>query len=221
MAKSEGATHYTKVIASKRQVRAGFAYDTVLAGLRRGEPWALTSMYSRYYHEMVDLASAFLHDRASAEEVVQDTWAAIIEGIEGFKGKGSFKNWAFKILTNKAKRRYWRETRLSAIKSFFRFQSRSDEHFAFDPLGTWIEPLERWQVAPEEKLISDEFRREMQEFVASLPSRQRKVFVLRDIEGWTSEKVCQSLAISAGNQRILLHRARAAIYRWYSAKVRR
>jgi len=76
-------------------------------------------------------------------------------------------------------------------------------------------------VAPEEMLISDEFRQQMNQFVASLPSRQRKVFVLRDIEGWPSEKVCESLGITAGNQRILLHRARVAIYRWYTSRVGR
>jgi RNA polymerase sigma-70 factor (ECF subfamily) len=178
-------------------------------------------MYSRYYREMVERAVAFLHDRASAEEVVQDTWAAIIEGIDGFKGNGSFKSWAFKILTNKAKRRFWRESRFSAIKSFFRSQSGSDDHVPFDHSGSWVRPPARWQVAPEEMLISDEFRQEMKQFVASLPSRQRKVFVLRDIEGWSSERVCESLGISAGNQRILLHRARAAIYRWYTSRGRR
>ena len=221
MSRGGGATDYTKRVASKQQVRADSADDGALAALRRGERWALSSMYSRYYREMVERAVAFLHDRASAEEVVQDTWAAIIEGIDGFKGNGSFKSWAFKILTNKAKRRFWRESRFSAIKSFFKSQSGSGDHLHFDPSGSWVRPPARWQAAPEEMLISDEFRQEMNQFVASLPSRQRKVFVLRDIEGWPSEKVCGSLGISAGNQRILLHRARAAIYRWYTSRARR
>ena len=179
MSRSGGATYYTKGIASKKQVRADSADDTILAALRRGEPWALTSMYSRYYREMVDRAVAFLHDRASAEAVVQDTWAAIIERIDGYKGKGSFKSWAFKILTNKAKRRYWRESRFSAIKSFFRSQSGSGDHLPFDPSGSWVRPPAR--CAPQTRCRSRGFRRSLRPSLKSCLSRTVQVVTGRQM----------------------------------------
>ena len=221
MSRNGEATDYTKGIASKERVRADSADDAVLAALRRGEPWALSSVYLRHYREMVDLARRYVHHPGAAEEVVQDTWAAVIEGIGRFEGKCSFKTWAFRILANKAKRRHRRESRLSAIKRLLGLGITVERSSHFDSSGSWAKPPERWLETPEQMLLSKELRREMDRFLASLPARQRQVFVLRDVEGWSSEKVCESLGISAGNQRVLLHRARSAIYGWYTSRIRR
>jgi len=195
--------------------------DALVALLRGGSADALALLYSRHYREMVNLARRFVHHPAAAEEIVQDTWTAIIEGIGKFEGKSSFKTWAFRILANKAKSRYRRESRYSAIKRLLGLRTSGDTPSRFDSSGSWAKPMERWLETPEQMLLSKEFQREMDEFLASLPARQRQVFVLRDVEGWSSEKVCESLGISAGNQRVLLHRARSAIYGWYTSRIRR
>ncbi len=178
-------------------------------------------MYSRYYHEMVEVAVAYVHDRASAEDIVQDTWAAVIEGLGRFEGKCSFKTWVFRILANKAKKRHRRDSRLSAIKRLLGVGATGDPPSCFDSRGSWAKPVERWLESPEQTLLSKELHREMDKFMASLPVRQCQVFVLRDVEGWPAEKVCEKLGLSAGNQRVLLHRARTAIYRWCNSKIRK
>lgn len=196
------------------------AEDALVASLRAGSADALAALYQHYYREMVDLARKYVHHPTVAEEVVQDTWAAIIKGIGSFEEKCSFKTWAFRILANKAKRRYRRESRFSAIKRLLGLGASGDKASPFDSAGSWATPVERWLETPEQLLLRKEFLRELHEFLASLPARQRQVFLLRDVEGWSPEKVCESLGLTRGNQRVLLHRARAAIYRWYSSKTR-
>lgn len=203
------------------EVQKGTAEDALITSLRAGSADALAALYLLYYREMVELARSFVHNPGAAEEIVQDTWAAIIKGIGKFEGKCTFKTWAFRILANKAKSRYRRESHLSAIKRMLGLGSTGDRPSSFNSVGSWAKPAERWLESPEEMLLSKEFHGEMDAFIASLPVRQRQVFVLRDVEGWPAEKVCETLGLSAGNQRVLLHRARTAIYRWYTSKIRK
>jgi len=156
--------------------------DALVASLRAGSPEALTATYLSYYDEMVDLARRYVHHPGAAEEIVQDTWAAVIEGLERFEGKCSFKTWTFRILVNKAKSRYRRESRFSAIKRWLGMRNQGDLPPRFDAAGSWARPVERWLETPEQKLLTEEFRREMDEFLASLPTRQLRVYVLRDVE---------------------------------------
>ncbi|HTV54460.1 MAG TPA: RNA polymerase sigma factor [Terriglobia bacterium] len=194
--------------------------DPLVALLQAGRPEALACLYTRYYREMLVLARRYMQDLAVAEDLVQDTWTAIIEGIEKFKGKCSFKTWAFKILSNKAKSKRRRECRLSAIKLLLGLQSERSKNTQFRTSVFTNDRVDRWSTTPEELMLAQEFREEMHKFVASLPPRQYQVYVLRDIEGWSPESICDFLGISNGSQRVLLHRARSAIYEWYSARTR-
>ena len=77
--------------------------------------------------------------------------------------------------------------------------------------GRWLLGPQSWSGAPEEQLLARETRTYIQQAVDALPSSQRAVIELRDIEGWTSDEVCRHLGISEANQRVLLHRARSKV----------
>jgi RNA polymerase sigma-70 factor (ECF subfamily) len=171
---------------------------------------------------MIRVARGYVSTGDSAAEVVQDTWLAVIEGIDGFEGRSSVKTWVYRILLNTARRHGARESRtvpVSSLPTTFaggatvdpqRFRS-DDEEFP----GHWREFPAPWPVpiapTPEQQTMSNEARSELAAALARLPERQRIVITLRDVEGLTSEEVCEVLDISAANQRVLLHRARAFV----------
>ena len=151
----------------------------------------------------------------SAEEVVQDTWLAVIKGIDGFEGRSSVKTWIYRILVNTARKRGVRENRTVPWSSVFEQErptvDRSSSQGVDDPLpGHWKYLPAIWPT-PEGELLAAEVRVRIGAALAGLPPGQRTVITLRDVEGCTSEEVCEILDISAANQRVLLHRARAAV----------
>src|ERR687895_232027 len=157
---------------------------------------------------------------ARDEQLVQETWLAVLHGLEGFEGRSSLKTWIFRILTNIAITRGTREGRCLPFSSLA--ASEADE--PDDPVDAsrflpadhdrwphhWALGPTRWQT-PEEGLLSGETRDCILRAVESLPPAQRTVITLRDIEGWPSEEVCEALGVSEGNQRVLLHRARTKV----------
>ena len=158
----------------------------------------------------------YVRDHAVAEEVAQETWLAVLEGIGGFEGRSSLKTWIFRILSNRAKTRGERERRQLPISALAgddepevpldRFLPPDDPH---RPLG-WAVPPRAW---PEERLLSRETVERVREAIAKLPPAQQTVLGLRDVEGLSAEEVTAALDISAGNERVLLHRARSRVRR--------
>jgi len=176
----------------------------------------------RYSPSMLRIASLYTPSRAVAEDVVQETWLGVLQGLDRFEGRSSLKTWIFRILTNRAKTRGQRERRSIPFSSLAdretdpsepavdpsRFQS-DDDRF---PHG-WASPPASWDEVPEERLLSTETLSKVEEAIAELPEMQRLVITLRDIEGWSSQEVCNFLDISETNQRVLLHRARSKVRR--------
>ncbi len=168
---------------------------------------------------MLRLARSFVTTNASAEEVLQDTWMAVISGVGSFEGRSSLKTWVYRILVNTAKRRGERESRTVPWSSWAPDTAEQDEP-TVDPArfqrptqeypGHWREFPQAWP-APEAQLLTGEMRTILAAALDELPPRQRIVITLRDVEGYTYDEVCSILAISAGNQRVLLHRARASV----------
>ncbi len=164
------------------------------------------------------LARSFVATNESAAEVVQDTWLAVIKGIDAFEGRSSLKTWVYRILVNTAKRRGVREGRIVPMSSL----APIDEDYGptVDPdrfldaghewAGHWREFPALWP-SPEQAALSGEVHAEVVAAVADLPDRQRIVITLRDVEGYTSEEVREILDLSVANQRVLLHRARARV----------
>jgi RNA polymerase sigma-70 factor (ECF subfamily) len=191
---------------------------TLLEALRRGDEAAFSSLITTYHAPLRRLALGYVRNPAVADEVVQETWIGVIRGIDRFEGRSSLKTWIFRILTNTAKTRAQREGRTVPMSSL----QIGDGEPAVDPdrfldeqharwPGHWASPPSRWDELPEEHLFGRETLDALQAAIDLLPEQQRRVIVLRDVEGWEPEEVCDLLGISEGNQRVLLHRARSKV----------
>ncbi|WP_280338920.1 RNA polymerase sigma factor [Nocardia neocaledoniensis] len=192
--------------------------DELVRRLRGGDESAFALVLTAWSGSMLRLARSFVSTPASAEEVVQDTWLAVVRGIDGFEGRSSVKTWVFRILVNTAKKRGIREHRTIPFGSLLPEDSGptvDPRRFrpAHDPYpGHWRpgEQPQRWS-EPEDSAERGEIGAVIALAMAELPARGRVVLTLRDAEGCTAEEVCELLGISAGNQRVILHRARAAV----------
>jgi RNA polymerase sigma-70 factor (ECF subfamily) len=189
----------------------------LIAALRAGDEQAFTSLVTRYHASLKRVARAYVSTDAVAEDVVQETWLAVIGAIDRFEQRATLKTWLFHILTNKAKTRGVRERRSVPFASLARaggdepavspdrFQREGDAW-----PGHWATPPRPWE-DPERRLASLEAREHLRAAIAALPPTQQAVLTLRDVEGLESEEVCELLDLSAGNQRVILHRARARV----------
>ena len=190
----------------------------LVAALRAGDEAAFTRIVTDWSRPMLTLARSFVSTQASAEEVVQETWLAVLKGLDRFEGRSSLRTWVFRILVNTAKSRGVREHRTLPWSSI----AGDDSGPSLDPAlfgsagdpypGHWRAAPAAWpeDVAVEGSVLAGEVRRELASVLETLPERQRTVLTLRDVLGHTSEEVCDLLGISQANQRVLLHRARTA-----------
>jgi RNA polymerase sigma-70 factor (ECF subfamily) len=195
----------------------------LLRRLRAGDREAFAELVDAWSGMLLRVALLYVSTRASAEEVVQDTWLAVITQLDRFQGRSSLRTWVFRILENQARSRGSREARAVPWSSAFPDGDGPDAGPTVDPArfrGSgdrwprhWTDAglPHPWQPPPEEAAETGEVRRELRTALAELPERQRTVVELRDVHGLTSEEVCERLGVSAGNQRILLHRGRARL----------
>ena len=193
----------------------------LLLALRRRDEQAFAALVDRYHARLVRLASLFVANQAVAEEVAQETWIGVLQGIDRFEGRSSFRTWLFRILTNQAKRRGQREARSMPFAAFSAPADANDAECSVAPeqflpagdewAGHWVSYPSNWRETPEERFLSGETRGFVQQAIDALPLNQRLVITLRDIEGFPSAEVCNALAISETYQRVLLHRARSKV----------
>jgi RNA polymerase sigma-70 factor (ECF subfamily) len=192
----------------------------LLSGLRCGEEAAFADIVVSWSPMLLRVARTYVSTDASAQEIVQETWLAVVRGLDRFEGRSSLKTWVFRILTNLGKTRGVGETRTVPWSSLFpvgssvstvdpgRFQGPEDEWpHHWTPVGT----PQPWEPTPEEATVASETRREIARALVELPERQRAVVALRDVHGMSPDEVCLTLTISAVNQRVLLHRGRARL----------
>ena len=194
----------------------------LIEGLRAGDESAFVELVDRYGASMLRLATSLVGSRAVAEEVVQETWLAVFQGIERFEGRASLKTWLFRILTNRSKTRAEREGRTVPFSALGDAREEGEDA-SVDPdrffgpdhrwSGHWTEYPHRWDTVPERRLLSGETASVIAAAIAELPPTQRTVITLRDVEGWSSDEVCNVLQLSETNQRVLLHRARTKVRR--------
>ena len=195
----------------------------LVEALRRGDEAAFEALIEQYHTSLVNLAMLYVPNRSVAEEVAQETWLGVLQGINRFEARSSLKTWIFRILTNSAKTRGQRESRSVPFSSLVDAETESFEP-AVDPARFlpadhpdwphhWATAPRSWSETPEERLLSGETRRCIREAIAALPPHQREIITLRDVDGWSSEEVCNVLGITETNQRVLLHRARSKVRR--------
>jgi RNA polymerase sigma-70 factor (ECF subfamily) len=187
--------------------------------LRDGDEATFAGLIDAYSAPLLRLAITFVQSPAVAEEVVQETWMAVVTGIGRFEGRSSVKTWLFKILTNKAKTRALRERRTIP---FSEFDSGNGDESAVDPdrflpadhpkwPGHWSSAPQPWSMGPEGTALDRETLAVLRSALEDLPRAQRVVVALRDVHGWPSADVCAALDLTEANQRVLLHRGRSRL----------
>jgi RNA polymerase sigma-70 factor (ECF subfamily) len=196
------------------------ADEELVAALRAGDEQAYAALVEELTPGLTRLALAHVPSRAVADEVVQDTWVGVINGIDRFEGRSALRTWIFQILLNTARTRGKREKRVLPFASLRRRAEEGRDEPAVDAdrfqgrrgeqPGAWARPPAEWS-SPEEKLRQDEARRVLLEAIAGLPPRQREVITLRDIQGYSAAEARNALDVSETNQRVLLHRARSKV----------
>jgi RNA polymerase sigma-70 factor (ECF subfamily) len=192
--------------------------EELIAALRAGDEAAFAALVDRYHASLVRLALMYVRERSVAEEVAQETWLAVLNGIDRFEGRSSLKTWLFRILTNRAKTRGERERRSVPFSSVGDPDEPAVDPDRFRPegeqyAGGWKELPQPWEGDPEERLLAGEARALILHTIEQLPPNQRAVITLRDIEGFDAEDVRNVLDVSDTNQRVLLHRARSKVRR--------
>ena len=183
--------------------------EKVLEALRAGDEEAFRELVREYQPSLVRVARMYVSTQAAAEEVAAETWLAVLNGIDRFEGRSSLRTWIFRILTNIAKTRAVRDGRtlpFSALDPGGAPEPAVDADRFLD--GQWAVTPVPW---PEDALLAAETRERIAEAIEALPTTQRAVISLRDIEGWSSEEVRNALDLSETNQRVLLHRARSKV----------
>jgi RNA polymerase sigma-70 factor, ECF subfamily len=195
------------------------AETTLLNALREGDENAFADLVNRYHAPLKRLARSLGATDAVAEEIVQETWLGLLHGLDRFEERASLKTWLFTILKNQAVQRAVREKRTVPFSSYAR-EGEGRSAPDVDPgrfqgedgnwPGHWAVAPRPWE-QPDRRLASMEARAEIRRAMAGMPERQQVVVALRDVEGMTSEEVCELLDISEANQRVLLHRGRSAV----------
>ena len=150
-----------------------------------GSEEAFAELVDRHHPAMVRLAGSYVSP-AEAEEVAQEAWIAVLNGAERFQRRSSFKTWLFRVVINRA-------------------SATAQEDAPGEPEKLPVPP-QPW--SPEEQLQTRQTLACVALAIAKLPALQQRVVTLRDVDGWSSNEVCELLGITAANQRLLLHRAR-------------
>jgi RNA polymerase sigma-70 factor, ECF subfamily len=195
------------------------AEDTLIARLRKGDEGAFDELVNQHHGTLIRMAMGYVADREVSEEVVQDTWMAVIESLNRFEGRSSLRTWICGILIHKAKDRGVREKRHTTFSAFESYDDDNDE--AVDPsrfqqsgelAGHWALPPQPWDdQTPEKLLASQQAVNAMQRAIEALPPTLKEVLILRDVEGVEAKEVCEMLNITETNLYVRLHRARERV----------
>ncbi len=188
-----------------------------MARVRAGEEQAFVTLAARHHSTMQRIARTYVASAAVAEEVVQDTWLAVLRGLDGFRGRSSFQTWLLAILVNRARSTGVREHRSVAIGD----AGPAVDSARFDESGAWMSPPRHWVEESESRLLAEGLADRIQATMRELPERQREVVMLRDVAELSAREVCEALEISEANQRVLLHRGRSHLRQALEAELGR
>lgn len=191
----------------------------LVARLRNGDEATFAWLIEEWSPVMLRVARGYVSSRQSAEDAVQDAWLGFIRGLPSFQGRSSLRSWTFSILINRAKTRGTRESRVVASSSL---TSHDLDQPTVDPArfqgpdgpypGGWTSAgAPRPWDEPEGKALRGEIVDLVDQALDQLPERQRLVVTMRDVHGMSADEACAALDLSPQNQRVLLHRGRAAL----------
>ncbi|MCG8467271.1 MAG: sigma-70 family RNA polymerase sigma factor [Gemmatimonadetes bacterium] len=200
----------------------------LLGRLRGGEEEAFATLVDRYQTALIRVATKYVRDPVAAADVAQETWIGFIDSLDRFEGRCSLQTWLFRILFNKAQSRVQRDRRIVPFSTLVSDET-SASFSAVDPTrfttggdaaadGHWLSAPPSWKTDPSEILEQKDAVELVERAIGELPEAQGTVMILRDVEGWSSEEVCNALEITPTNQRVLLHRARTRVRRALSER---
>ena len=185
--------------------------EALVAGLRDGDEDAFVELVRLYQPALLRLAESTVGSRAVAQEVTQDTWLAVMRGVDRFEGRSSLKTWLYRILLNRARSAANREQRAG------RPEPIDDERF--DASGAWATPPEPWADRADDRLMAAHLAERVQTLLCELPEAQQQVVLLRDVDGMSAAEVAELVGVTDGNQRVLLHRGRARLRQLLASEV--
>ena len=196
----------------------GSADRALVAALRSGDEAAFARLVDDLSPSLMRMARLYVSTDGAAQDVVQETWLGVLQGLHGFEGRAALRTWIFRILVNIAKTRGVRDSRSVPFSSAFDATTAPDEPVVdvdrFLPDDHERYPR-HWAIGPtpwpEQAAETAESLRLIRATVDGLAGAQREVITLRDIIGCSAEETCNALGLSETNQRVLLHRARAAV----------
>jgi RNA polymerase sigma-70 factor (ECF subfamily) len=208
-------------MTAARRKPSPYPDDAALAAaLRAGDDEAFVWLVDRYDASLRRLARTYVSTDAVADEVVGETWLAVVKGIDGFEGRSSVSTWLYRILANVARSRGVREQRTIPFSSAAGAMEEDGPAVAPERFqrsgpgaGMWSAPPTPWDDEPEERLTALETLSVIEAAIDTLPPAQREVITMRDVDGWSADEVCNALGVTETNQRVLLHRARAKVRR--------
>src|SRR5918992_364808 len=210
--------HVGQVRRDQRTAAATSEEDELLERLRAGDERAFETLVESYNGSMIAVARTYVKTRDVAEEVVQEAWVGVLNGLHRFEGRSSLKTWLMRILVNTAITRGGREARSVPFSSL---PSSDEREPAVEPerfrapgepfAGHWSGYPTDWSALPEERLLGRETIRVVERAIEELPAAQRAVITMRDVAGYSAQEVIEALEVSPGNQRVLLHRARSRV----------
>lgn len=181
---------------------------------------AYLALVRKYYTAMQAMALRYVNAAEVAEEVVQETWMAVLQGLRHFEGRASLRAWLFAIVANRARTYAKREGRTIAFSDWYGAEAEEQEEAvpgarfetpSHDRPGHWLYPPRSWGTTPEQQVLAKELESCVRQAIANLPAGQRAVITLRDLEGCSVEETCATLHLTEANQRVLLHRARSKV----------
>ena len=210
---------FTQKFQPTKKVGLAKTEGQLVAKLRQGDESAFDQLVNQHHGALIRMAMVYVADREVAEEVVQDTWMAVIESLDRFEGRSSLRTWIFGIMIHKAKDRGVREKRHTTFSAFESYDDDSEE--AVDPsrfqqsgewTGHWAFPPQPWDnQTPEKLLASQQAVNAMNQAIEGLPATLKEVLILRDVEGVESKEICELLKITETNLYVRLHRARERV----------
>jgi RNA polymerase sigma-70 factor (ECF subfamily) len=191
-------------------------HDSELDALKAGDEAAFQSLIQRYHGPMLRLAMTYVGDREAAEDVVQESWLTCVRSLDRFEGRSSLKTWIFGIVINVARARRRKEARMLPFASLWRRDDSDGRRPTVDPSrfggdGMWRTGPQSWDNLPESQVLGGETLEKVKAAIEALPSKHREVILLRDVAGFEAGEVSALLGISPANERVRLHRARAAV----------
>ena len=185
--------------------------STLLPRLRAGDEQAFDALVRRHDGALRRVARSYLHTDTAVDDVVQETWLGVVRGLDAFEGRSSLRTWIFRILVNRARTRAVRDARSLPFSAIETDGEPAVEPAAFAADGRWTSAPPRLDGDPETGLLAGELRAHLLAAVDVLSREQRAVITMRDLVGLSAAETCELLDISDGNQRVLLHRARARV----------